>query len=114
MANKVKMDSKYFKLIGDVTAWYKNSLKIEKKYLEAEEHRRLSDINQVNMIQGTINQIEARWLQAMPDGEDFQLSRDQIHYLKEAVETGIVNDDICPLDTVQLQELLEYLESIIF
>ena len=71
-------------------------------------------INQVSMLQGAMEAIEGRWLQAMPGGEDFQLSRNQIHYLKNAVETGIVNDDICPLDRVQLQELLEYLESIMF
>ena len=108
------MDPKYFKLIGDVTAWYKNDLKTEKRYLEAEEHKRLLEIKQVDMIQGAISQIDWRWLQAMPDGKDFQLSRDRIHYLKEAVETGIANYDTCPLDTVQLQELLKYLESIMF
>ena len=114
MVDKLKIDPKYFELIGEVVAWYKNDLKTEKRYLEAEEHKRPLEINRVDMTQGVISQIDGRWLQAMPSREDFQPSRDQIHYLKEAVETGIVNDDICPLDTVQLQELLEYLESIIF
>lgn len=114
MAEKVKINPRYFDLIGDVRGWYKNYLAEEKKYLETKEHKNPTEISQINMKQAAIEQIEERWAQASPDGEKFQLSRDQIYYLKDAVDTGIVNDDTCPFDRIQLQELLEYLESIAF
>lgn len=34
MAEKVKIDPRYFDLIDDVTRWYKNYLQGEKEYLE--------------------------------------------------------------------------------
>lgn len=114
MTEKVKINPRYFDLIGDVRGWYKNYLAEEKKYLETKEHKNQAEITQINMDQAAIKQIEERWVQASPDGEKFQLSQGQIYYLKDAVETGIVNRDICPLNRVQLQELLEYLESIAF
>lgn len=114
MTEKVKINPRYFDLIGDVRGWYKNYLAEEKKHLETKEHKNQAEITQINMEQAAIKQIEERWVQASPDGEKFQLSQDQIYYLKAAVDTGIVNDDICPFDRIQLQELLEYLESLLF
>lgn len=114
MAEKVKIDPRYFDLIDDVTRWYKNYLQGEKEYLETGERRKQVEINQINMNQAVMNQIENRWLKASPDGEGYQLSRGEICYLKDTVETGITNRNICPLETEKLQELFKYLESLLF